>query len=124
MTRREFVMLAGTLAISWPADVIAQQSDRLRRIGVLMPMTAGDPVRLHRVRILMQGLQELGWTDGQNVRIEYRWTNGDPERIRTLAQELVISNPDVLVGLGTAQAVALRRATRDIPIVFVAASNL
>jgi putative ABC transport system substrate-binding protein len=89
-----------------------------------MPISAGDPVGLHRVKIFVQGLQELGWTDGHNARIEYRWSNGDPERIQTLAKELVTSRPDVLVGVVTAQAVALRQATRTIPIVFVAASNL
>jgi ABC-type uncharacterized transport system, periplasmic component len=91
------------MAIGCPADVVAQKPDRVRRIGVLMPFTAGDAVGLRRAKIFTQALQDLGWTDGQNTRIDYRWPGGDIEQIQSLAKELVGSRPDVLVGIGQRQ---------------------
>jgi putative ABC transport system substrate-binding protein len=106
------------MAICCPADVVAQKSERIRRIGVLMPFTAGDAVGLRRVKIFTQALQDLGWTDGQNTRIDYRWPGGDIEQIQSFAKELVGSRPDVVVGIGQAPTAALQQATRTIPIVF------
>ena len=118
MRRREFVSLICGAA-AWPLTVRAQQPHRVRRIGVLMTFTAGDAVGLRRARIITQALQDLGWTDGQNTRIDYRWPGGDIEQIQSLAKELVGSRPDVLVGIGPAPTAALQQATRTIPIVFV-----
>ena len=119
MRRRQFLALLGSMAIGCPADVVAQKPDRVRRIGVLMPFTAGDAVGLRRAKIFTQALQDLGWTDGQNTRIDYRWPGGDIEQIQSLAKELVGSRPDVLVGIGPAPTAALQQATRTIPIVFL-----
>ena len=118
MRRRQFLAVLGSMAIGCPADVVAQKPERVRRIGVLMPFTAGDAVGLRRVKIFTQALQDLGWTDGQNTRIDYRWPGGDIEQIQSLAKELVGSRPDVVVGIGQAPTAALQQATRTIPIVF------
>jgi putative tryptophan/tyrosine transport system substrate-binding protein len=118
MRRRQFLALLGSMAIACPAEVVAQKPERVRRIGVLMPFTVGDAVGLRRVKIFTQALQDLGWTDGQNTRIDYRWPGGDIEQIQSLAKELVGSRPDVLVGIGQAPTAALQQATRTIPIVF------
>ena len=118
MRRRLFLALLGSMAIGCPADVVAQKPYRVRRIGVLMPLTAGDAVGLRRAKMLTQALQDLGWTDGQNTRIDYRWAGSDIEQIQSLAKELVGSRPDVLVGLGSASTAALQQSTRTIPIVF------
>jgi putative ABC transport system substrate-binding protein len=124
MRRRQFLALLGGMAICCPANVVAyQQSNRVRRIGVLMPHKAGDAAALRRTKRLTQALQDLGWTDGQNTRIDYRWAGGDIEQIRSLAKELVASRPDVLVGLGAAPTAALQQATRTIPIIFQMATD-
>jgi putative ABC transport system substrate-binding protein len=116
--RREFIGLLGGAA-AWPLAARAQQPERVRRIGVLMNLTADDPVSLSRVTAFVQGLQQWGWTDGRNVRIEYRWGAGDAERYRRYAAELAALAPDVILA-STASAVAqVRRATHSVPIVFV-----
>src|SRR6516162_8957065 len=102
MRRRQFLALLGSVAIGCPADAVAQKPDRVRRIGVLMTQTAGDAIGQRRVKIFTQALQDLGWRDGQNTRIDYRWPGGDIEQIRLLAKELAASRPDVLVGFGQA----------------------
>jgi putative ABC transport system substrate-binding protein len=119
MRRRQFLALLGGMAIGCPAEVVAQKPDRVRRIGVLIPATASSALGLRRAKIFTQALQDLGWTDGQNTRIDYRWSGGDIEQIQSLAKELVGSRPDVLVGAGQAPTAALQQATRTIPIVFV-----
>ena len=118
MRRREFVSVVCGVA-AWPLTVRAQQPQRVRRLGVLMPGAAGDMVGLRRAKIFAQALQDLGWTDGQNTQIDYRWAGGDIEQIQSLAKELVGSRPDVLVGIGPASTAALQQATRTIPIVFL-----
>ena len=123
MRRRQFLALLGSMAIGCPADMVSQKSDRVRRIGVLMTFTAGDAVGLRRAKIFTQALQDLGWTDGQNTRIDYRWPGGDIEQIQSLAKELVGSRPDVLVGIGSAPTAALQQATRTIPIVFLMSTD-
>jgi putative ABC transport system substrate-binding protein len=123
MKRRDFLCALGGVAAAWPFAARAQQADRIRRIGVLMAFAAGEAGGLRRAGIFTQALQDLGWTDGQNTRIDYRWAGGDIDQIRSLAKELVGSRPDVLVSSGTAQTLALRQATRTIPIVFAMAGD-
>jgi putative tryptophan/tyrosine transport system substrate-binding protein len=124
MRRRQFILLFGGAAIMWPRGARAQKPDRVRRIGVLMAFAAGDAEGLLRAKALSQGLQDLGWVVGQDVRFEYRWPDGgDIEQIQALAKELVGSRPDVLVASGITQAAELRQATRTIPIVFVASGD-
>jgi putative tryptophan/tyrosine transport system substrate-binding protein len=97
--RREFITLLGGAA-AWPLAARAQQGDRMRRIGVLMGMAENDPEGQARIAAFLEGLQQLGWTDGRNVRIEYRWPAGDAERIRRYAAELVALAPDVILAGG------------------------
>src|SRR5262249_61021854 len=92
LRRREFItLLAG--AAAWPLAARAQQTDRIRRIGVLMNLAADDPESLRRVTAFVQGLQEFGWTDGRNVRIDYRWGAADVERHRNYAAGLCALSP-------------------------------
>jgi putative ABC transport system substrate-binding protein len=116
--RRAFLTLLGG-ATAWPLAARAQQSDQMRRIGVLMNLTADDPESITRLAAFHQGLQELGWTLGRNVRIDYRWGGGDTDRFRTLAAELVALKPDVILSAGSPTAAALQHTTRTVPIVFV-----
>ena len=116
MRRREFI--AGLSAMAWPLPARAQQGDRARRIGVLMPFDENDPAAKHRLSALTQALADLGWTDGGNVRMDLRWAGGDINRIQALAHELVSLQPDILVSSSHAATAALQRETRAIPIVF------
>jgi putative ABC transport system substrate-binding protein len=94
MKRREFITLLGGAAVAWPLAVRAQQAERMRFIGVLTPFAADDPEAQARVAAFVHGLQQLGWTDGRNLRIDIRWGAGDAERIRRYAAELVALAPD------------------------------
>jgi putative ABC transport system substrate-binding protein len=94
MQRREFITLIGGAAAAWPLSARAQQPERMRRIGVLTPFAADDPEAQARVAAFVDGLQQLGWTDGRNLRIDIRWGAGDAERIRRYAAELVALAPD------------------------------
>jgi putative tryptophan/tyrosine transport system substrate-binding protein len=115
--RREFItLLCG--AAAWPLAARAQQRERMRRIGVLMALAADDPEGQARLTAFVQGLQELGWTDGRNVQIDYRWPAGDAERIRRYAAELAALAPDIILAGGGAVVPSLLQATRTIPIVF------
>ena len=121
MKRREFITLLGGAAAAWPLAVRAQQPERMRRIGVLMNLAADDPLAQARNAALLQGLQELSWTVGRNVQIEYRWGAEAAGRNREYAAELVALAPDVLVsGGGSPGLSALQQATSTVPIVFVA----
>jgi putative ABC transport system substrate-binding protein len=113
--RREFITLLG--ATAWPLAARAQQGERMRHIGVLMTGAAGDPVLQERNAAFLQALQQLGWTVGRNLRIDYRWPGGDAERIK-YAAELVALAPDVILASGTANVGPLLQATRTVPIVF------
>jgi putative ABC transport system substrate-binding protein len=95
----------------------------VRRIGVLIPLTASSTLGSRRAKAFTQALQDLGWTDGQNALIGYRWSGGDIEQIQSLAKELVGSKPDVLIGIGSAPTAALQQATRTIPIVFLMSTD-
>jgi ABC-type uncharacterized transport system substrate-binding protein len=119
MKRREFITLLGGAAAAWPLAASAQQAERVRRIGVLMGV-ADDAVGQARVKALQQGLQELGWIEGRNVRIDYRWTGGDATRVQTYAAELVKLSPDVIVAHTPPVIAAMRQASSSIPIVFAA----
>jgi putative ABC transport system substrate-binding protein len=114
--RREFVALIGGAA-AWPLAARAQQADRMRRIGVLMNTTANAEQQTNLAAFL-QGLQQLGWTDGRNVRIDTRWAGGDALEIRRHAGELAALAPDVILTTGTAGMGPLLQATHTIPIVF------
>jgi putative tryptophan/tyrosine transport system substrate-binding protein len=116
--RREFIALIGGAAAAWPLAARAQQGERMRRIGVLMTLAADDPEGQARLTAFVQGLQELGWTDGRNVRIDYRWAAGDAERARRYAAELVALAPDVILAHGGSIVPSLLQATRTVPIVF------
>ena len=119
LKRREFVKLLGGGTIAWPLAARAQQSGGTRRIGVLIPVPAGEPELLTRLAAFLQGLQEFGWAVGRNVRIDYRFTEGDPERIRAGAAELVALAPDVILTEGASTMRPFLQATRTVPIVFV-----
>ena len=118
MRRRQFITSLGGAAAAWPIAVRAQQPERIRRIGVLMSLTADDPEGQARLAAFLQGLQQLGWTDGPNVRIETRWGAGDADRSRRYAAELVALAPDVILASGTSTMGPLLRVTRTVPIVF------
>jgi len=120
MKRREFITLLGGAA-AWPLAARAQQGERVRRIGVLMPYDENDPEGKLRHSAFTQALAELGWTDGRNARIDLRWGSGDINRLRALAQELVGLQPDIILANTTAATVALQKETRTIPIVFATA---
>src|SRR5262245_66010813 len=118
LRRRQFITLLSGAAAAWPLAVRAQQSDRMRRIGVLVNLPADDPQAQVRNAALLQGLQELGWTVGRNVRIDFRWGAANAERIRRDAAELVALAPDVILASGTSTVGPLLQATRTVPIVF------
>jgi len=114
MKRRDFITLLGGAAGAWPLAARAQQADRVRRFGVLMNLTADDPEASTRVTALAQGLQQLGWTDGRNVRIDYRWGAADADRSRRYAAELVALAPDVILASGGTGVGALLQASRTV----------
>ena len=117
MKRRKFIALLGGAA-TWPLAVRAQQGERMRHIGVLMPFTADDLPGRARLATFVQALQQLGWTDGRNVRIEPRWGGGNAGDIRKFAAELVELAPDVILTMSSVTVAALLQATRTVPIVF------
>jgi putative tryptophan/tyrosine transport system substrate-binding protein len=117
MQRRKFFSLMCGAA-TWPIAARAQQPERMRRIGVLNPGVAADLENQSRMAAFQQGLRELGWTDGRNLRIDYRWSGGDPDRIRSNAAELVALEPEVIFVVGSAAMGILRQVTRTVPIVF------
>src|SRR5262245_3635657 len=117
--RRKFLATLGGGAATWPLGARAQQADLLRRVGVLMNLTAADDDASRRVTALAQGLQQLGWPDGRNVRIDYRWGAIDADRARRYAAELVALAPDVVLAAGSSAVAALQHSTRPVPMVFV-----
>jgi putative ABC transport system substrate-binding protein len=119
MRRREFITLLGGAAVTWPLAARAQQPDGMRRIGVLMSLASDDPAGQTRLTAFLQGLEQLGWIDGRNVRIDTRWAAGDAERIRKYAAELVALAPDVILATGSSTPGPLQQASRAVPIVFV-----
>ncbi len=118
MRRREFITLLGGAAVAWPLTARAQQPGGMQRIGVLIPLAADDPEAKARIAAFLQGLRELGWADGRNVRIEYRWSGGNAADTRKYAAELAALAPDVIFTSGSAALGPLLQATRAVPIVF------
>ena len=121
--RREFIFTLGGAAAAWPLAAHAQQGERMQRIGVLMNLAADDAEGQGRVAAFLQGLQQLGWTDGRNVRIDYRWAAGDAGRFHRYAEELLALAPDVILASATPSVQALQQATRTVPIVFAQVSD-
>ena len=117
MRRREFIALLGGAAAGWPVAVSAQ-SGPLRRVGIFMDLSEQDPEGQTRVAAFRKGLQDLGWTEGRNVKFDIRWTAGDPARMRRYAAELVGLAPEVIMNGGLPTLVAMQQETRTIPIVF------
>src|SRR5260370_8458573 len=117
MSRRKFITFLGG-AGAWPLAARAQQGERMRRIGVLLPTAPDDAVFQTRMAVFLGGLQQLGWTDGRNVRIDTRWAAGDADLIRKYAGELVALGPDVVMAFTSAAVPPLQQVTRAIPIVF------
>jgi len=118
MRRREFILLIGGAAATWPLAARAQEPSGVRRIGVLMNIS-DDPEGKARLAAFRRSLEQLGWVDGRNVRIDTKWAGGDVERGRRQATELVAQSPDVILASGSAAAAPLLQATRTVPIVFV-----
>jgi putative tryptophan/tyrosine transport system substrate-binding protein len=120
MQRREFITLfGGAVASAWTFPASAQQSERVRRIGNLMNVAADDTVGPTRIAAFSQGLRELGWIDGRNIRIDHRWAANNSELYRKYAEELVALAPDVILATASPSVLALQQATRTIPVVFV-----
>jgi putative tryptophan/tyrosine transport system substrate-binding protein len=118
MKRRAFITLLGGATVAWPLAARAQQAERMRRIGVLMSLAADDPQGQARLAAFQQALQQLGWSDGRNVRIDVRWHENDADRARTYAQELIALAPDIFLADRTLSVGALQHVTRTLPIVF------
>jgi putative ABC transport system substrate-binding protein len=123
MQRRHFIMLLGGTAVGWPHAVRAQQGDRMRRIGVLLPATADDARFQTFVGAFLQELQNLGWSIGRNVRIDTRWATGDAATIRKHVAELVAVTPDVIFAYGASTVGPLLQTTRTVPVVFPVVSD-
>ena len=119
MKRREFITLLSGAAAAWPLHARAQQGERVRRIGVLMPLAADDPEATARIAVLQQSLQQLGWVDGRNVQIDARWSAGNEADTRKNAADLAALAPDVILANGASATGPLLQATRTVPIVFV-----
>jgi putative ABC transport system substrate-binding protein len=119
IARRKFIATLGGMVFAWPLAVRAQQGERMRRIGVLMPNAAADDPNGQAFHAaFLQGLEQLGWTDGRNVHIDTRWTAGNADNIRKYAAELVALGPDVMMSSGGATMGPLLQAIRNVPIVF------
>jgi putative ABC transport system substrate-binding protein len=122
MKRREFITLLGG-ATAWPLGARAQQSNRVRRIAVLLATGQNDPDTPNRIAAMRQALQNFGWNEGKNLWIDIRFGDGDTKLIQKHAVELVGSNPDAILVLGTVVVMALQQVTRSIPVVFVQVSD-
>jgi putative ABC transport system substrate-binding protein len=123
LRRREVIAGLGASAAAWPVLARAQQHDRMRRIGVLTPFAADDAEGNARLTAFTQALAQLGWTVGQNVRIDYRWGPGNAETMRKHAAELVALAPDVVLASGSAAVAPLLEASRAVPIVFASVAD-
>jgi putative tryptophan/tyrosine transport system substrate-binding protein len=118
-TRRAFISLLGGAATAWPLAARAQQAEGMRRIGVLISIEESDPEAQARVTAFRQGLEKLGWVDGRNVRIEYRYVAGDVDSAGRYTAEMIAQRVDVIVANSSPLLRAVQRQTRTIPIVFV-----
>ena len=123
MRRRQFITLIGGAVATWPLVARAQQAERMRRIGLLIPFAEDNPVGQARLAAFLLGLKQLGWADGSNVRIDTRWGAGDANLTRTYAMELVALGPDASHGLYQRRGGAVRQVTRSVPIVFAVVAD-
>ena len=123
MRRREFVTLLGGAMIMRSRGVSAQQSERVRRVGVLMLYAENDPAGEGRAAVFRQGLEKLGWTVGRNLQIDYKWGVGDSDWLRSAAAELLKRSPDVIVANGAAAIRPVQEATRTVSIVFIGGAD-
>jgi putative tryptophan/tyrosine transport system substrate-binding protein len=121
--RREVLTLLGGAAVAWPLAARAQQADRMRRIGVLMNGTATEARLQSYVAAFVQGLRQLGWNEGQNIRIDVRWNAGDADLARTYAAQLIGLMPDVILASSTTNLTVIQQATSTVPVVFVQVSD-
>ena len=118
MRRRDFITFVGGAAAAWPLAARAQQPERVRRIGAMINRAAGDPEATDAIAAFSQGLGELGWSIGGNVRIEYRFGAGDADVSRKIAAELIALAPDIILASGTVAVAALQQLSPSIPVVF------
>src|SRR5262249_16902348 len=119
LNRREVITLVGGVVAAWPLAARAQQADRVRHVGFITNFAADDQASGPRLTAFLDGLQQLGWTEGRNVRVDVRYAAGDVERMRRYAAELVALAPDVILAATSPSVTALQQATSTIPIVFV-----
>jgi putative ABC transport system substrate-binding protein len=118
MKRREFITLLGSAAAAWPLAARGQQSSRMRRVGALMAFAESDPEYQANVGAFRDGMQKLGWTEGRNIQIDYRWAGPETETIQRFAKELVALQPELILSSSTSTTAALLQQTRTIPIIF------
>jgi putative ABC transport system substrate-binding protein len=118
MQRRNFITLLGGVAVTWPLAARSQLGERVRRVGMLLPATVNDSEYPMLVNAFVRGLEQLGWIDGRNIRIDIRWAGGGADTNRRYAEELVALAPDIIMASGNASAGPLLQVTRAIPIVF------
>ena len=124
MRRRAFIKLLGGESVAWPLAAYAQEGERVRRIGALIGgANETDPESQVRVAALQEGLAQHGWSEGRNLRIDYRWAETDPTRVHTFAAELVATAPDAIFANSTPATIGVSQATRSIPIVFATVSD-
>ena len=123
MRRRKFIALLAGATTAWPFGVRAQRREQPRRLGVLMSNAESDPLGQARIAALRAGLQELGWSEGGNLRIDVRWAGSDASRLKDYAVELVRLAPDVVIANGTPGTAAMEQATRSVPIVFAVVND-
>jgi len=123
MRRRNFITLLGGVAAAWPLVGHAQQGDRMRRLGILMAGAESDPHYQADVAVFREGLQKLGWVDGQNIRIEVRWAGFNAETMRRYAKELIALQPDLILSNDTPTTATLLQQTRTVPIVFATVAD-
>ena len=123
MRRREFITLIGGAAVVWPMTARAQQSERMRHVGVLMNLAADDPDAQARLAYFRQGLEQLGWIEGRNIQLDIQYGNSRPSSYPTLAKQLVATKPEVILAHSTPIVAALDQETRTIPVVFVSVSD-
>src|SRR5215470_6429682 len=123
IARRDFISLLGGAAAAWPLAARAEKNDGVTRVGVIMGFAENDEVWQAYLASFRQGLQELGWTDGRNIRFDYRFTGESEERMRAMAEEMVALRPDVILVSTNSVVSATLKATRSIPIVFTWVSD-
>jgi ABC-type uncharacterized transport system substrate-binding protein len=123
MRRRKFILLTASASTTWPLAAWAQRTDRVRTVSVLLGVAEKDPEAINRVKAFRLGMRDLGWIEGRNVQIEYRFAGTDLESINKNVAEVVQLAPDVIVANSSAAMVALRHATSTIPIVFAVVSD-